>query len=61
MGKRFEETWWFGQEEAPQYADSIDPSSVGGENTSAGRRAHAGCRDTIVGERNSASTKSLRP
>jgi hypothetical protein len=39
MEKRCEETWWFGQEEATQYADSIDPSPVGGENTSAGRRA----------------------
>jgi hypothetical protein len=33
MESRFEETWWFGQEGATQYADSIDPSPVGGENT----------------------------
>jgi len=33
MENRFEETWWFGQEGATQYADSIDPSPVGGENT----------------------------
>jgi hypothetical protein len=33
MESRFEATWWFGQEGATQYADSIDPSPVGGENT----------------------------
>ncbi len=33
MERRFEATWWFGQEGATQYADSIDPSPVGGENT----------------------------
>ena len=33
MENRFEQTWWFGQEGATQYADSIDPSPVGGENT----------------------------
>ena len=33
MQRRFEATWWFGQEGATQYADSIDQSPVGGENT----------------------------
>jgi hypothetical protein len=33
MESRFEAAWWFGQEGATQYADSIDPPPVGGENT----------------------------
>ena len=33
MERRFEAAWWFGQEGATQYADSLDPSPVGGENT----------------------------
>jgi hypothetical protein len=33
MESRFEAAWWFGQEGATQYADSIDPSPVGGANT----------------------------
>ena len=33
MESRFEAAWWFGQEGATQYADSIDPSPVGGDNT----------------------------
>ena len=33
MELRFEEDWWFGREGATQYADSIDPPPVGGENT----------------------------
>lgn len=32
MERRFEEAWWFGQEGATQYADSLDRSPVGGEN-----------------------------
>src|SRR5215207_8586752 len=33
MQSAFEDAWWFGQEGATQYADSLDPSPVGGENT----------------------------
>ena len=33
MESRFEAAWWFGQEGVTQYADSLDPSPVGGENT----------------------------
>jgi hypothetical protein len=33
MQNRFEASWWFGQEGVTQYADSIDPPPVGGENT----------------------------
>ena len=33
MERRFEAAWWFGQEGVTQYADSLDPSPVGGENT----------------------------
>jgi hypothetical protein len=33
MERSFEAAWWFGQEGVTQYADSLDPSPVGGENT----------------------------
>ena len=33
MESKFEAAWWFGQEGVTQYADSLDPSPVGGENT----------------------------
>jgi glycogen debranching enzyme len=33
MESRFEAAWWFEQEGATQYADSLDPSPVGGPNT----------------------------
>ena len=32
MERRFEAAWWFGQEGATQYADSIDRPPVGGDN-----------------------------
>jgi len=46
LAKKFEKSWWYGRDGARSYADSLDPSPVGGANTKIFQRHWIGLTPT---------------
>ncbi len=46
LSKAFEQAWWYGQDDARSYADSLDPSPVGGADTKIFQRHWIGLTPT---------------